>query len=75
MAVTVVPVIYDHLTKKALRWYLLDFASQLSDPAFNPKNHSEGMLYVPMTTYKMFGHINGVPALTDIQNYVIANAP
>lgn len=82
MAASVVPIIYDHTSKKVLRWAVLDFDSQLSDPAFKPANINERMLRIPMQIYKMFGHSgvvvsNGapVPALTDIQNYVNANAP
>lgn len=76
MAVHVVPVIYDHTSKKVLRWYLLDFESQLLDPAFNPANISEKMLRVPLQIYKTFGRSpGGHAALPDIQNYVNANAP
>lgn len=74
--ITSVPVIYDHTTKKVLRWFLLDYEHQRKDPAFNPSNLNEKLLNIPMSIYKTFGHTSsGLPSYIDIQNYVNANAP
>ena len=76
MPASVVPVIYDHSSKQVLRWYILDDESQLLDPAFNPANNSEAVLRILTETYRTFGlTAEGLPALSDLQNYVNANAP
>lgn len=76
MAVVTVPVIYDRISKKILRWYILDFDRQLADPAFNPQNPSEGIFKIPMTTYKMLaGADPAKPLLNKLQDHVSGNAP
>lgn len=71
--ISVVPVIFDLATKRVLRWYVLDFESQLSDPAFNPQA-GEGVVYIPVEIYREFGKSeHGYPALDDIQAYIEAN--
>lgn len=76
MAASAVPVIYDHASKKVLRWAVLDFERQLSDRAFGAQNPSERVLRIPTQIYKMFGQSgSGFPALNDIQSYVNGNAP
>lgn len=73
---TVVPVIYDHNTKQVIRWYLLDFESQRTDPAFNPTHPNEKLLNIPLSLYKTFGKTStGLPSYIDLQNYVQANTP
>lgn len=76
MAISVVPVIYDSLTKQVLRWYLLDFESQLADPAFRPASPNESYISIPMDIYRTFGTSQqGFPSVDDLQEYVVRNAP
>lgn len=75
MTVQIVPVIYDHTTKKILRWYLLDFDRQLADAAFKPRDKSERMLKVPLQLYKaLAGADPHRPLLHKLQDYVNGNA-
>jgi hypothetical protein len=76
VAASIVPVIYDSMTKQVLRWFSLDFDSQLSDPAFGPANPNEKVFNIPLVAYLNFGRNgSGIPALIEIQNYINANAP
>ena len=77
MSASVVPVIYDHTTKKVLRWAILDHESQLRDPAFGPQHLSERVLKVPAQIFKSFRTDpgTGIHVLHQVQDYVKANAP
>lgn len=79
MPASVVPVIYDHITRKVMRWYVLDHEGQLKDHAFGPQSIGERVLKIPMPVYRSFGKVpvsgNIVPALAALQNYVDAHAP
>ncbi len=66
MAASVVPVIYDLTSKKLLRWFILDFESQLTDPAWSPQL-GEGVILVPVDVYNVFVSPN------DLQTYVTTN--
>ncbi len=73
MSVQVVPIIYNHLTKQILRWYLLDYDGQLNDPAFKPQNKEEKILYISLASYKILVGMDR-PLLYKLQDYVIGNA-
>lgn len=74
MSASLVPVIFNRLTKRVLRAATLDYEYQLSDPAFWPKHPSESICMVPMKTYETFGKSSsGFPLLEDVQNYVNGN--
>ena len=76
MVASVIPVIYDSNSKQVLRWYILDFDNQLSDPAFLPAEVNEKIAYIRMATYETFGKSDtGFPALTDLQDYINRNVP
>jgi hypothetical protein len=76
VSIGVVPVIYDHATKKILRWYLLDFNYQLTDSAFGPQKISERVLRVPFQIYRIIAGGDATrPLLYKLQDYVNATAP
>ncbi len=76
MAIHVVPIIYNHTSKKILRWYVLDHAHQLNDPAFNPADLNERRFLIPLQLYQMLaGNDPSQPMLYKLQDYVNSNAP
>src|ERR1041385_172565 len=76
VAIGVVPVIYNHASKKILRWYVLDREDQLNDPAFKPQNNSEKIIRIPLPIYKILaGGDARKPLLHKLQEYINGNAP
>jgi hypothetical protein len=72
----IVPVIYDHTSKKILRWYLLDHDYQLNDAAFKPHNSGERLLRITLPIYQTLAGMDASkPLLHKLQDYVTANAP
>lgn len=67
-----VPVIYDIATKHVKRWVLLDYDSQMSDPAFGPLDSTESRIIIPRDIYYSFkaDQKTGTSALDKIQDYV-----
>jgi hypothetical protein len=75
VAVGVVPIIYDHTSKKILRWYLLDHDYQLNDAAFKPQNNGERLIRCSLTLYQILaGGDASLPLLHKLQDYVNGNA-
>jgi hypothetical protein len=76
VSINVVPVIYDHTTKKILRWYLLDYDYQLNDLAYKPTNLNEREFKLPIQLYRILvGMDDSKPLLHKLQAYINSSAP